>query len=460
MDVFTLKGKECILYKNNKYSLSNKGKDKISWRCTIRGCNATIYTNDQHEIKSEKNNHHHIDKVNNVGVAVLKAKCKRKAMDNFDDRPSKILRTELSSLQSTENVVEKDLKNCKLALYRCRRKQFPKLPKSMSECIECIRDVPLATSRREDFLLHAEMTTADKGIVIFTSPSNLRHLSRAKLILGDGTFYVVPKQFHQLYTLHGCFNGHYVPLVFGLLPDKSETSYTQFLDAVVSQCSAMGLTLNVQTVLLDFEKATHNAFQTIFPLAEVKCCRFHFGQAVFRKIKQIGLQPTYINNEDETGHWLKSFFGLPFLDPEDVLDAFTDDLMPDEDPRVEAFADYMLHTYISPTALYPPYLWATGTDSDALPRTTNAAESFHRHLKQSVGHSHPNIFLLSRVLLNLQEENYIKLQSINTQRRVPREQSDKLDFIKTTRAEFARGDLNRLQFVRKMAYKFLPVTTD
>jgi uncharacterized protein YlaI len=37
----------------------------------------------------------------------------------------------------------------------------------------------------------------------------------------DGTFKYCTKFFHQLYTIHGCKNGHYVPLVFALLPAKT-----------------------------------------------------------------------------------------------------------------------------------------------------------------------------------------------------------------------------------------------
>jgi hypothetical protein len=48
--------------------------------------------------------------------------------------------------------------------------------------------------------------------------------------------------------------------------------------------------------------------------------------------------------------WLKSFFGLVFLDSSDVEDCFGDDVMRvlPEDPRCTSFADYLLENYIVP----------------------------------------------------------------------------------------------------------------
>jgi hypothetical protein len=55
----------------------------------------------------------------------------------------------------------------------------------------------------------------ETGIVIFTCVTNLKCLSsQIKEIFIDGTFKCCPKFFLQLYTIHGCENGNYVPLVF------------------------------------------------------------------------------------------------------------------------------------------------------------------------------------------------------------------------------------------------------
>jgi hypothetical protein len=39
-----------------------------------------------------------------------------------------------------------------------------------------------------------------------------------------------------MFTLHGFKNGHYVPLVFGLLPNKKQETYFQFLIDLKEKC--------------------------------------------------------------------------------------------------------------------------------------------------------------------------------------------------------------------------------
>lgn len=73
--------------------------------------------------------------------------------------------------------------------------------------------------------------------------------------------------------------------------------------------------------LFDFERAAHTAWATIFSAIILKCCRFHLGQAWYRKIQKLGLAKLYQTECDESD-WLKLFFGLAFLKPEEVEDAF------------------------------------------------------------------------------------------------------------------------------------------
>ena len=66
----------------------------------------------------------------------------------------------------------------------------------------------------------------ENGIIVFTCNSNLTCLCNdISDIFVDGTFKYCTKFFHQLYIIHGCKNGHYVPLVFALLPANTELCY-------------------------------------------------------------------------------------------------------------------------------------------------------------------------------------------------------------------------------------------
>jgi hypothetical protein len=72
---------------------------------------------------------------------------------------------------------------------------------------------------------------AESGIVIFSCNTNLKCLCNEMCdIFIDGTFKYCPKFFFQLYSIHGCKNGNYIPLVFALLPLKTEECYNKMWD--------------------------------------------------------------------------------------------------------------------------------------------------------------------------------------------------------------------------------------
>ena len=94
----------------------------------------------------------------------------------------------------------------------------------------------------------------------------------------------------------------------------------------------------------------------------------------------------------EVGHWLHLFYGLSFLQPNDVSDAFAFDIMscsPTSD-KCEKFGHYFCFTYLE-TTVFPPSLWAQ-IPSDAR-RTNNGPESFHRHFNAQFTSPHPTFFI-------------------------------------------------------------------
>jgi hypothetical protein len=52
----------------------------------------------------------------------------------------------------------------------------------------------------------------------------------------------------------------------------------------------------------------------VWPLIQMKGCRFHLGQSWWRKIQTVDLSQEYKKNSD-ISIFLKYFFGLPFLKP-------------------------------------------------------------------------------------------------------------------------------------------------
>ncbi|GFS24297.1 hypothetical protein ElyMa_005154400 [Elysia marginata] len=177
------------------------------------------------------------------------------------------------------------------------------------------------------------------------------------LFSADGTFKSSPEQFYQIYTFIGHRKGHYIPMMFLLLPGASkaiyETAFKLFKETFRSQTGSEFLE---RTLFLDFERAALEGAKSSLPGTALKCCLFHLKKNWYRKIKKCGRSVDYNDEDSSLRQILKMTFGLPFLDFLDIYDSFAFDfyLEAPEDDRLQKFYDY---------------LWASVTVSEK--RTTN-----------------------------------------------------------------------------------------
>jgi hypothetical protein len=201
---------------------------------------------------------------------------------------------------------------------------------------------------------------------MFSCKTNLQFLSTTDVFYVDGTFKSASKFFHQLFTIYGLSNGHFVPLAFFLLANKRQTSYENVFRHTVSEAAKLGVNVCLAIVYADFETAFHNAVKTGWPNCEIKARRFHFGQSWWRKIKSLG-------KDSEVGQFLKKLFGLSLLPPAEVSDCFAFDFISNlpYDKRVEEFCDYLLDNYIDADSTFPPPVWSECSASSF--GTTNAS---------------------------------------------------------------------------------------
>ena len=150
-----------------------------------------------------------------------------------------IIRTAVQSdiIEGTSGdlVTSRDIINVRAAMYRERRKQYGMLPQSMSETIQTLRVMPLSTHKKEDFLMFCEENNTNDGMAIFTTATNLRTLAACDTILMDGTFKSCPRFFVQRYTIFAYANYCCVPLVYGLLCNKEQSTYVRFSQHVIQQ---------------------------------------------------------------------------------------------------------------------------------------------------------------------------------------------------------------------------------
>ncbi|CAG2237703.1 unnamed protein product [Mytilus edulis] len=167
---------------------------------SLKGCSASITTDPEGTaVVKTKNTHSHDRDEHKAETRQLRVRVRQNSGD-ISQRPSQVIRGELQKMD--ENLLNhQDLKNVAMSLYRERRKQFPKLPKSRLEIHETLRQMDLNTSKTESFTLVNDL---DSGIVIFSCFTNLECLCNEMTdIFRDGTFKSCPKFCYQLYSIHG-----------------------------------------------------------------------------------------------------------------------------------------------------------------------------------------------------------------------------------------------------------------
>jgi len=209
---------------------------------------------------------------------------KRKAVDDINEKPSKIIHSHLT--QDVDTLTTYDLTLIRKNIPHARSSIMPKLPVDLNELHTSLDNMShlLITNRNENFLLVNDNTS---NILLFATETNLKFLSKVDTIFVDGTFKSCPKIFTQMFTVHGLQNGNYLPLLLFILPNKETKTYEKALMHIISECSKLKITFSPKTVFADFEKAIHLALLKVWPSISLKGCRFHLAQSWWRKIQTV-----------------------------------------------------------------------------------------------------------------------------------------------------------------------------
>lgn len=110
-----------------------------------------------------------------------------------------------------------------------------------------------------------------------------------------------------------------VPSVFVLMSGKKTKDYRKVMRTILDLLPQKP---KVNQVMVDFEKAMQNCLHEVLPDVMVKGCVFHWTQALWRKIKELGLQPAY-QSDDGTFKYLHKIIALPFLPASQIPAMFT-----------------------------------------------------------------------------------------------------------------------------------------
>ncbi|KAF0749457.1 MULE domain-containing protein [Aphis craccivora] len=197
---------------------------------------------------------------------------------------------------------------------------------------------------------------------------------------------------------------------------------------LLEKIKSLNLKFAPDSILVDFEPAIHAAIKKMFPHIPVFDCRFHLGQSCWRKIQ--GLSTEYRKFDSSISIFLRSLFGLPFLPPNAVSDSFVFDFVsikPD-DSRVTKFCEYLLDTYISESALFPPSIWAE-----------------YIHLVYPIPKT------IAKAVKAVQTEIYIKMRSTLPKSKITLEREQ---FLNDKMMLWKSRNIDRHQFVCQVSSKF------
>ena len=183
--------------------------------------------------------------------------------------------------------------------------------------------------------------------------------------------------------------GKSLPMIFGLLANKSAETYTRMFGLIKEKINKPPETFGI-----DFEQATVQAFKKIFKDAKLDGCFFHFAQALFKNFKL--KVPEWKDKWKELAcrKTFRSIEALAFLPPKEVINAFKY-IQSTAPPFMSDYVNnYFENKFIGSIdqktgkrklPIFPIKLWSVYQRVlDGLPRTNNSIEAWHKAFSAAI----------------------------------------------------------------------------
>lgn len=261
-----------------------------------------------------------------------------------------------------------------------KSERYPNLPHNIGDFI-C--DLAQSESFNKHFKSAIEYQSEEVGALFF-SDELIESLPLLTTICMDGTFYIVPSIFNQLFVISVKKGSRYLPTFFCLMKTRLTAHYTALFTKIKELVPCFEPTL----VISDFERAPINSLHHIFVEVSTQGCIFHFKQANLRKIGQLHLRNFYLKNRT-ANQWFNLVFGIGFL-PLDRIPGFFEKLCTVEfgntsqRQKIGQFIAYFQRTWLRDLSMIN---WH---DSSTL--TNNFSESFNKKLKSIFAVHHSNVW--------------------------------------------------------------------
>ena len=379
----------------HKYLVSRRKGNQIYFKCVLfrSSCKSTAKLSQESNLIILLANHNHETDNYNDHIYLMKAKCKEAAKSSGENL-RKIF----------NDVTRRDPKGrtitfvkCESLMYRARRQLQPKIPQTSFELESTLQGTPYG------LFLKDCVTVGDNQAFIFFSDETMTILAEISDISFDGTFYTVPKQFYQLWTIFIVVNQHVIPAIHYLLTGKSQELY----EAILFRIKSIVPRFNPQIAMSDWEIAPRNAFKTAYNGIKLQGCWFHYTQRICKMVQKCNLVNAY-NNNTAFKNFLRNIMALPFLPPDTIQPIFIEITIPDlnlSDNQVVDFGKlkrYLQRRWIYQVSSEELSIWHHGIS------TNNGAESYHGRLKSSIKCKQPRIWnfleTLNEIIIDMDNE--------------------------------------------------------
>ena len=435
--------------------------DRIYWTCVEPNCKGKLTTIDG-EVVSGPKDHHHEPSISeylsrqqrNLAKKDARENPSRKGREIYDRVNSEII----NGFPFDEDLIGVSLKpfsGLKPTINRVKRLQYPPLPTTIADLSipTCLK----RTKKDELFLLRDNLEPCNR-ILIFGTPSFIRIMCGEERVFADGTFKCVPHLFNSLYTLHVMRDGLMITILYCLLTNRTSRTYINMLRMIQDICVDHASIFNPQSFTIDFEAAMITAINTVFPVARIMGCLFHFTQCLRRKVQEIGLSRQYAANsgKNEIQKTVRRVAALAFVKIEDLDESFTEIVqqMPEND-QLDEFMSYFYDNFFKRNSRFKREIWNHFYNDG--PRTNNHVEGWHNSFNQRINRYHVNIWIFLEKMIEQQEifENNLLIARQGTQIN-PRNRKDAArdKRIQLQKLKYEQGRLTKLEFIDSIRYNF------
>ena len=385
-EIVTGRRKGSILYKSNSflYTKVKATPTTISLICQLReslGCSASASIKTATNILQELRPHNHEPDAHDYELLVLKNRLKEEASKSpasnreIFNATSRQFPLEVASRVSFPQVV-RQMSRRKLGTY-------PRIPGSISEFVNLLEE---NSNLRINFQSHI---FEDNEVVstLFFSTRATQNIANFDDVCYDGTFFIVPKIFTQLFVISVRIETRFIPVFFILMTTKLYHHYLLVLNKIKILVPGFLPKLAIG----DFEKASMGAWRDSFPDIKIRGCLFHYKQAIVKKLASLNLKSFFCKNPS-ANCFFNLFMGLGFLPQNKMIETFQllssaqfgNDI---QMSNIRKFLRYFERTWLIDTSVINWF------DAECL--TNNFSETFNKQLKHTfkVHHANPWVFI-------------------------------------------------------------------